>query len=149
RPIPLCCVARELRSGRLERLWLADGAPADPPYGIGPDALFVAYYASAELGCHLALNWLMPVRILDLHAEFRCLTSGLPVPCGRGLLGALAYHGLDAIDAVEKDEMRQLAMRGGTYTADEREALTTYCQSDVASLARLLPAMLPKIDLPR
>jgi hypothetical protein len=149
RPIPLCCVARELRTGRLVRLWLADGALTDPPYSVGPDALFVAYYASAELSCHLALDWPFPVRILDLYAEFRCLTSGLPVPCGRGLLGALAYHGLDGIGTVEKDEMRQLALRGGPYAAGEREALTTYCQSDVDALARLLPAMLSKIDLPR
>jgi DNA polymerase I len=69
----------------------------------------VAYYASAELGCHLALGWPMPCRILDLCAEFRRATSGLPVPCGRGLLGALTFHGLDAMDAAEKDEMRQLA----------------------------------------
>ena len=45
--------------------------------------------------------------------------------------------------------MRQLAMRGGPYTAAERLALLDYCQSDVDALARLLPAMLPQIDLPR
>jgi DNA polymerase I len=32
---------------------------------------------------------------------------------------------------------------------DERVAVLDYCESDVAALARLLPAMLPKIDLPR
>jgi hypothetical protein len=149
RPTPICCVARELRSNQLERLWLADGAPALPPYGTGADTLFVAYYASAELGCHLALQWPMPVHILDLYAEFRCLTSGLPVPCGKGLLGALAYHGLDGLAAAEKDNMRQLALRGGPFTAGEQETLLDYCQSDVDALARLLPAMLPKIDLPR
>jgi DNA polymerase I len=31
----------------------------------------------------------------------------------------------------------------------ERELLLAYCESDVESLARLLPAMLPEIDLPR
>jgi hypothetical protein len=149
RPVPLCCVARELCSGRLVRWWLADGAPPAPPYGTGPDALFVAYYASADLGCHLALDWPMPARVLDPCAEFRRLTSGLLVPCGRGLLGALACHGLDGIDAVEKEEMRQLAMRGGPYTAGERSALLDYNQTDVDALARLLPAMLPRIDLPR
>src|SRR5438874_1284948 len=102
RPVPLCCVARELRTGTLVRLWLADGAPAAAPYDTGPATLFVAYYASAELGCHRALGWPMPARILDLCTEFRCLTSGLQVPCGRGLLGALAFHGLDALDAAEK-----------------------------------------------
>jgi hypothetical protein len=45
--------------------------------------------------------------------------------------------------------MRRLAIRGGPYTAGERQALLDYCQSDVDALARLLPAMLPRIDLPR
>jgi hypothetical protein len=149
RPTPLCCVARELRSGRLELLWLDGGAPPGPPYGTGPHTLLVAYYASAELGCHLALGWRLPARVLDLYAEFRCLTSGLPAPCGRGLLGALAYHGLPAIDAAEKDAMRLLAQRGGPYSTAERAALLDYCQTDVDALARLLPAMGPTIDLPR
>src|SRR5262249_18620166 len=98
-PRPLCLVARELRSGRLVRLWLGEDAPAVPPYAIGPDTLFVAYYASAEVGCHLALGWPVPQRILDLYAEFRCLTSGLVIPCGYGLLGALTFFDLDAIGA--------------------------------------------------
>ncbi len=149
RPVPLCCVARELRTGRLERLWLADGAPDVPPYGIGPENLFLSYYASAELSCHLSLGWPMPARILDLYAEFRRRTSGLSVPCGNGLLGALAYFGLDGLAAAEKDTMRQLAIRGGCYTPAERQALLDYCQSDTDALARLLPAMLPVIDLPR
>src|SRR5262249_44087914 len=138
-----------LRSGGLVRLWVADGAPDFPPYDTGPETLLVAYYASAELGCHLALDWPMPARILDLFAEFRCLTSGLHVPCGNGLLGALAYFGLNGIAAAEKGEMRQLAMRGGPYTADEQRALLDYCQTDVDALAQLLPAMLPRIALPR
>jgi hypothetical protein len=148
RSIPLCVVARELWTGRLSRVWLDATPPAEPPYGIGPNALFIAYYASAELGCHLALGWRIPARILDLFAEFRRLTAGLPVPCGNGLLGALAYFGLDALDAAEKESMRQLAMRGGPYTPAERLALLDYCQSDVDALARLLPAMLPKIVPP-
>jgi hypothetical protein len=142
-------IARELLSGALIRQWL-DGEPAaTPPYSIGPDSLYVAYYASAELGCHLALDWPMPARVLDLCAEFRWLTSGLAVPCGRGLLGALAWHGLPAIAVAEKESMRALALRGGPYTADEQAALLDYCESDVDALTRLLPAMLPRLDLPR
>jgi hypothetical protein len=149
RPVPLCLVARELRSGRRVRLWLADGAPPVPPYPTGPDTLFVAYYASAELGCHLALDWPLPGRVLDLYAEFRCLNSGLAVPAGNGLLGALAYFGLPAVDAAEKESMRLLAQRGGPYAPEERRALLDYCQTDVDALARLLPGMLPRIDFPR
>jgi hypothetical protein len=150
RPEPRCMVAREFRTGRLLRLWADELAalPA-PPFAIGDDSLFVAYYASAELGCFLALGWPMPARTLDLCAEFKCLTSGLEVPCGRSLLGALTYHGIDGIGAVEKDGMRQLALRGGEYSEAERVALLDYCQSDVDALAKLLPAMLPKINPPR
>lgn len=64
RPDPLCLVARELRSGRLRRVWLGAGATHDPPYPTATDTLFVAYYASAELGCHLALGWDTPMRWL-------------------------------------------------------------------------------------
>jgi hypothetical protein len=149
RPTPLCLVAREFRSGRVVRLWLAGDTPRLPPHSTGPDSLFVAYYASAELGCHLALDWPVPERILDLCAEFKCRTSGLEVPNGKGLLGALTFYGLDGLAAAEKETMRELAMRGGPYTPAEQQALLEYCETDVNALARLLPRMLPQIDLPR
>src|SRR5207244_8965796 len=46
-----------------------------PPYATGPEVLFVAFYASAELGCYRALGWPMPERILDLFTEFRVHTN--------------------------------------------------------------------------
>ena len=92
RPDPVCLVAREFRSGRTLRLWQDDlRGRRVPPYPIGPECLFVAYFASAELGCHLALDWELPEQVLDLYAEFRCLTNGLDPYCGNGLLGALAW----------------------------------------------------------
>src|SRR5262249_42469672 len=45
--------------------------------------------------------------------------------------------------------MRNLILRGRPYTADERERILDYCEKDVLALQALLPAMLPKIDLPR
>ncbi|CAN5486487.1 hypothetical protein BH10PLA1_BH10PLA1_16290 [soil metagenome] len=120
-----------------------------PPFSITANALFVAYYASAEFGCFLALDWSMPARVLDLYAEFSCLTAGGLTPCGRSLLGALAAYGLPAIGGAEKDAMRQLALRGGDYTPTEKATLMDYCQTDVDALALLLPRMIPAIDLPR
>ena len=148
RPEPVCLVAKLLRSGRTIRLW-CDQFDSSPPYPIDAGTLFVAYYASAELGCHRALGWPMPARILDLCAEFRDRTSGLPRPAGAGLLGALTYFGLDAMGAAEKDEMRALVMRGGPWSSDEQESILDYCAEDTEALERLLPAMLPRIDLPR
>src|SRR6516162_8093511 len=122
RPIPVCLVAHELRSGRRFRIWQNQFGPA-PPYATGPDVLFVAYFASAELGCYRVLNWLMPERILDLFCEFRAHTNGLGTLAGNSLLGALAHLGLDSMGATEKDSMRELALRGGPWSEAERVAL--------------------------
>lgn len=150
RPFPICMVAREARSGRLLRLWMDELRHLpESPFSIQPDSLFIAYFASAEINCFLSLNWLIPQRIIDLYVEFRCRTSGLPTSSGRSLLDALTYFGLDSIEAAEKEAMRDLAMRGDPYSVDERQALLDYCQTDVDALARLLPAMIDKIDVPR
>jgi hypothetical protein len=120
-----------------------------PPYSTGPEALFVSYYASAELGCHLVLEWPLPVNVLDLHAEFRNLTNGLPLDCGNSLLGALHWFGLGSITAAEKDDMRKLVLRGGPWSPQEKADVLEYCASDVEALGKLLPTMLPRIDVPR
>jgi DNA polymerase I len=146
-PGPVCLVAWELKSGRKIRHW-RDQFGVAPPYPTNPNVLFVAYYASAEIGCHLALGWPVPQRVLDLFTEFRNHTNGIPTVSGAGLLGALAHHGLDGTGTVEKEEMRDLILGGGPWSHTERVAILDYCESDVAALARLLPVMLPKIDLP-
>jgi DNA polymerase-1 len=148
RPDPVCLAAWELRSGRKLRLWRDEFGPS-PPYSTGPDTLFLAFYASAEIGCHLALGWPKPERILDLFTEFRCKTNGLATLAGNGLIGVLAYYGLDSMAASEKDAMRELVLRGGPWSVQEREAILSYCEQDVAALVRLLPPMLRHIDLPR
>lgn len=149
-PVPICMVALEVRSGRVLRLWEEDLAGRrGPPFGIGPRSLVVAYYASAEMGCHLALGWDMPEYVLDLYAEFRCMTNGRSLPCGWGLLGALAFFGLDGIEAADKESMRDLAIRGGPWTAEERQQLLDYCESDVRSLQRLLEVCAEHLDLGR
>ena len=150
RPRPVCLAARELRSGRRFRLWQDQliGRPI-PPYATGPDVLLVAFYASAELGCYRQLGWDMPERVLDLFTEFRDRTNGLPTPAGSGLLGALAYFGLETMGATEKKEMQEAIGSGIWEGRFEPEAILDYCEADVEALARLLPVMLPRIDLLR
>ena len=148
RQVPVCMVAHELRSGQRWRLWQDEFGPV-PPFPTGPDTLFVAYYASAELGCYRSLGWPMPERVLDLFAEFRNYTNGRTLPAGAGLLGALAYFGLDTTGADGKKDMQEAIGTGtwqGRYTTTE---ILNYCGTDVEALKRLLPMMLPHIDLPR
>jgi hypothetical protein len=148
RPDIHCLVAREVRSGRLIRLWKNELGPK-PPYPVDDDTLFVAFYASADLGCHKALGWPMPKRVLDPFTEFRLRTNGLPTPAGSGLLGALTYFGFDHLGVSEKQDMRNLAIRGGPFTDQEKADLLDYCQVDVDATVKLLKVMLPSIDLSR
>ena len=143
---PICMVARELRSGRVIRIWEDQFGPT-PPFPIGADALFVAFNAAAELGCFRVLGWPMPARILDLSAEIRDRTSGRKPPTGSSLLGAQAYFGLDVGSGAAKREMQEALGTGtwrGKYTPAE---VLDYCDSDTLALARLLPAMAPQIAL--
>jgi hypothetical protein len=148
RQVPVCLAAKELRSGRTFRIF-QDEFGAAPPYATGSNTLFVAYYASAECGCYRTLGWPMPERVLDLFCEFCDRTNGLSMPAGAGLLGALTYFGLDGMAATEKKEIQQAIGSGtwrGRYSPKE---ILDYCASDIDALERLLPAMLPAIDLPR
>jgi len=158
-PEPRCMVARDFLSGQTRRVWLDGAANPKCPITLDERSLYVAFYAPAETSCHVSLGWPMPQRVLDLYAELRWFLNGkqhlLEQPLkgkqvGRhSLLAALYYFGLGqhALDGAEKEEMRQLALRGGPYSTEERYALTSYCETDVLALQHLLPAMLPTIEL--
>jgi hypothetical protein len=149
-PEPICIVAHEMNSRTTIHLWEDDlRREGGPPYGTDAGSIMVAYYASAEISCHLALGWPLPANVLDLFTEFRTRTNGLWTPNGASLLGALAYFGLPAIGSEQKEAMRTLALRGGPWTAEERAALLAYCETDVIALAQLLPHMMDGLDLPR
>ncbi len=148
RPRPVCMVAQEYWSGRQIRLWEDDlQRLSTAPFNTGQNACFVAFFASAELDCFLALGWPLPANTLDLFAEHRVLTNGTRLPHGNSLLGAARHFGIDTIGAVEKETMRDLIMAGGPWCAAERQAILDYCASDVELLRPLLTAMAPQLTV--
>jgi DNA polymerase-1 len=150
-PTPICVVARELRSGKLERVWLDGVDRPAPPYSTDADSLFVAYFSSAEWNCHLALNWPLPPNILDLYVEFVWLTNS---PLRRynksreSQIAALNYFGCPHIGAGPKEKWRKRIMDGPPWSPEERTGILDYCQSDIRSMEFLLEAMLLNIELP-
>jgi DNA polymerase I len=148
RPRPVCGVFKELKSGKVWRFWRGE-FPDVPPFPTGPDAIFIAHYASAEMGCFKALDWPMPANVIDTYVEFRNLTNGRPTIAGNGLIGALTHFGLDTIGTETKETMRLLTLRGGPWTSTERADLTNYCEGDVLALERLWPALLPHLNIPQ
>ncbi|MBF0495034.1 MAG: DNA polymerase I [Deltaproteobacteria bacterium] len=150
RPQPICLVAQEIYSGRIVRLWEDDLVQMKgSPFPAGDKSLFVAFYASAEFGCYLALGWAMPVWVLDLFVEFRCLTNGRVLPYGFSLLGAALHFGLPETEAATKEDMRGLAIRGGPFSEEEKVDLLNYCEADVHITAELFHKMVGLIDWSR
>ena len=148
RPEPVCLVAHELRSGRIVRQWHGEFT-ARAPYRTDKKALFVGYYASAELGCHLALNWPMPANVIDPYAEFRNATNGRSVPAGRGLLGALTYFGLRPHHGDGERRRARISHPRRPLGLSERQRVMEYCESDVDATARLFKRMAAGLDTPR
>lgn len=150
-PVPICLVAHEFKSGETMRVWQNQFGPTSP-YRTDEGVLFVAYYASAEIGCHLALGWEKPTRVLDLFTEFRNHTNGDRQADGKlvkaGLLDAMAWFGLPSDDAAHKEVMRDLILHAEDIDQHRADVLD-YCESDVSALRALLPALIPHVDLPR
>ena len=150
RPSIVCMVVKELRTGDEQRYWRDELlAMQTAPFDVGDDSLVVAYSATAEIACFLELGWPVPVNILDLYVEHRVETKGKDLPCGNGLIGALACRGLAHIDAGEKEEMRRLVIERREWSDAEKRAILAYCASDVDALIALLPVMAAGIDWAR
>ena len=104
--------------------------------------LFVAHYAAAEMCCHLALGWDLPVNILDTYAEFRCLTNcSAEQQPHAGLLHALEHFKLNSISMQTKEHWRDVVLRGPPWSAEEQVGIVDYCGTDTDGLEKLLPVL--------
>jgi DNA polymerase-1 len=145
KPAPICYVAEELNHNKVIKKWCEVNDPR--PEFLDDDALFVAYFSSAEVGCLGVLGWKRPRNILDLFAEFRCLTNGKHLPSGRGLLGACDYYGIGGGDAGFKEVMRTRILEGPPYSEIEQEQILNYCALDVTLTKNLFGIMINEISL--
>ncbi len=167
-PHVVCVVFRELRSGRELRFWRDELlAMRQAPFDIERD-VFVAFYASAEIGCFLQLGWPLPRNVIDLYVEHRVATNGLLLKRERkkpasqsgktlkgngrdSLLNALAIRGLGHMDVDTKDAARNLVLMEPNPSPSQQAEILEYCAGDVLGAEALLRYMLERgeIDWPR
>lgn len=149
-PKPVCLVATELMSGKTVRLWSDEMQKlSSAPFDVGPNSLFVAYFATAELSVFNACGWPLPTNILDLFLEFRLLTNGFSLIHGKGLIGAMLHLGLKPMTPEDKDANRDLIIGGGPWTVDDQRRILEYCEADVLATKELFNTMKPGIDFLR
>jgi DNA polymerase I len=151
---PVCLCAKSLITGQEWRVFAEPGAPN--PLPVDTDVLYVCFAAPAEWSYFLAMGWELPPTIIDLYAERMMQTCNDKESEGnlRGkrstpsLLRSMAAYGLDAMSAAEKEEMRNLILRGQPFTDDERTRILDYCMEDVSNTAALFEAMFEELNLP-
>jgi hypothetical protein len=170
-PNPLCMVAHildeNLRHARTIRMWREElSAATRPPFDIGPDTLFVAYSAWAELTCFIVLGWQLPTHIFDLHTAYLA-ASNILLPHNpdevrtkprKRLPDACRAYGIEGWEKIDKDTIAE-DIGNGRWQHHGQERVFDYCEEDVRKSVQLLraqlrrhqcgPTTLPATDVPR
>ena len=138
-----------LQHVRTIRLWRGEFG-ATPPFDIGPDTLFVAYTAWAEMTC-----------FMDVGLEVSRSTSSICTPpiwrratcccrttrtrCARGqrkrLSDACRAYGIDGWEHIDKEAIAR-DIGEGRWRDYGQDAVFDYCEEDVRASTQLLRAQL-------
>jgi hypothetical protein len=153
-PNPLCMIAyvldENLQYVRTIRMWRGELlASIRPPFDIGPNTLFVAYSAWAEMTCFIVRRWPFPTHIFDLHTAYLAV-SNILLPynpdeerkkLGKKLPDACRAYGIEGWENIEKKQMAEDIARG-LWRKYGKEAVLDYCEEDVKKSTELLRAQL-------
>ena len=151
-PEVLCMVAHVLDANlqhvRTIRMWRGEFG-ATPPFDVGPDTLFVAYSAWAEMTCFMVLGWKFPVHIFDQHTAYLAASNVL-LPHDQDATrkrqrkrlsdACRAYH-IDGWENIDKEAISR-DIGEGRWRDHGQDAILTYCEEDVRASALLLRAQL-------
>ncbi len=142
-----CCVIKNLLTKEIIRLF-GEELNTPPDFLNDEEGLFVAFYGIAEFRCFLKLGWSFPKYHIDLYVEFKNIVNNTSYAKRGSLLSVLSFYGLDSLETQEKEDMRNLAIRGEPYTKNERVSLINYCQSDVEALEKVFPKIIAEREIP-
>jgi DNA polymerase-1 len=151
-PNVLCMVAcvldEHLEHVRTIRLWRGEFG-STPPFDVGPDSLFVAYSAWAEMTCFSTLGWKFPTHVFDQHTAYLA-TSNVLLPYDPGavrnkprkrLPDACRAYDIEGWERIDKDTIAK-DIGDGRWRDYGREQVFAYCEEDVRMSVQLLRAQL-------
>jgi DNA polymerase-1 len=160
------CMAAHVLDANLQhvhtiRLWRGEFGPT-PPFDIGPDALFVAYSAWAEMTCFMVLGWKFPEHVFDLHTAYLA-ASNILLPHNpdevrkrprKRLSDACRACGIEGWEQIDKKVIAR-DIGEGRWRDHGHQPVFNYCEEDVRASALLLGrqlcghAGLPPADIAR
>jgi DNA polymerase I len=147
-PNVLCMVAYVLDGGlrhvRTIRLWRGEFG-STPPFDIGPNALFVAYSAWAEMTAFMTLGWKFPVHIFDQHTAYLA-ASNILYPYNpdeirkrqrKRLSDACRSYLIEGWERIDKETMSK-DIGEGRWRDHGKDAVLAYNEEDVRASTLLL-----------
>ena len=147
-PNVLCMVVyvldENLQHVRTIQMW-RDNFGTAPPFDVGPDALFVAYSAWAEMTCFMTLGWKFPEHIFDLHTAYLA-ASNILLPHNpdevrkrprKRLVDACRAYGIEGWERLDKETLSR-DIGEGRWRDYGREHVFEYCEEDVRASTSLL-----------
>jgi DNA polymerase I len=158
-PNVLCMTAyvldEHLQHLRTVRLWRGEFAAA-PPFDTGPETLFVAYSAWAEMMCFEVLGWKFPAHIFDQHTAYLA-ASNILLPHNpdevrarprKRLPDACRAYGVDGWERIDKETISK-DIGEGRWQKYGRVGCLDYNEADVMASALLLRRQLRDVDVER
>jgi DNA polymerase I len=152
-PNVLCMVVQVLNENfqhvRTIRLWRGEFGKT-PPFDTGPDALFVAYSAWAEMTCFKVLGWKFPEYIFDQHTAYLAASNILPSynpdevrkkPRKR-LADACRAYNIEGWEHIDKESIAERIGNGTWPQYYSPPDVVEYCAEDVRNEVSLLRAQL-------
>jgi phage FluMu protein gp41 len=115
------------------------------PFDIGPDTLFVAYSAWAEMTCFITLGWQFPEHIFDQHTAYLA-ASNILLPHNpdekhkrprKRLSDACRAYGVAGWEHIDKETIAK-DIGEGRWHLHGKDAVLDYCAEDVRAETELL-----------
>jgi len=166
-PVLLCLVAyildENLNHVRTIKLWREQLlAFKHPPFDVGPNTLFVAYSAQAELTIFEMLGWPFPKHVYDLHTAYLASSNVLlpyepdvkRVKQRKRLSDACRAYDIEGWENIDKAQIAK-DIGEGRWRDYGRTVVFDYCEEDVDKSAELLRRQIrgfnrfPRVDTDR
>jgi len=166
-PVLLCLVAyildENLNHVRTIKLWREQLlAFKHPPFDVGPNTLFVAYSAQAELTIFEMLGWPFPKHVYDLHTAYLASSNVLlpyepdvkRVKQRKRLSDACRAYDIEGWENIDKAQIAK-DIGEGRWRDYGQTVVFDYCEEDVDKSAELLRRQIrgsnrfPRVDTDR
>src|ERR1700730_10320776 len=140
-PDLLCLVAyvsdENLQHVRTIRRWRGEFG-SKPPFDVGPDTLFCAYSAWAELTIFKVMGWSFPVHVFDLHTAYLAASNFLlpydpdekRIKPRKRLSDACQAYGIKGWENLDKKQMAE-DIGNGLWRKYGQPMVFSYCEEDV------------------